>query len=83
MDAMERRVLEQVERNWERQLEFLQGMVRRPSTLGNEVDLAYTRNPGLDTRRSPAMLRSRFGPNFSSTTSDFPTCASSAWNPEM
>jgi acetylornithine deacetylase len=37
MDAMERRVLEQVERNWERQLEFLQGMVRRPSTLGNEA----------------------------------------------
>ncbi|MDQ3284976.1 MAG: acetylornithine deacetylase, partial [Actinomycetota bacterium] len=37
MDAIERRVLEQVERNWERQLEFLQGMVRRPSTLGSEA----------------------------------------------
>jgi acetylornithine deacetylase len=37
MDAMEHRVLEQVERNWERQLDFLRGMVRRPSSLGNEA----------------------------------------------
>jgi acetylornithine deacetylase len=37
VDAMERRVLERVEANWERQLDFLRGMVRRPSTLGNEV----------------------------------------------
>ena len=37
MDATERRVIEQVERNWEREVEFLRGMVRRPSTLGNEA----------------------------------------------
>lgn len=36
MDASER-VLETVERNWERQLDFLRGLVRRPSTLGNEA----------------------------------------------
>src|SRR3712207_7450710 len=27
---------------------------RPPSTLGRLVDLAYTRRPGLDTRRTPA-----------------------------
>jgi len=37
MDATERRVIEQVERNWEREVEFLRGMVRRPSTLGDEA----------------------------------------------
>ncbi len=37
VDATERRVIEQVERNWEREVEFLRGMVRRPSTLGNEA----------------------------------------------
>src|SRR5512143_2764874 len=30
---------------------------RPPSTRGRLVDLAYTRRPGLDTRRRPAMLR--------------------------
>ena len=29
---------------------------RPPSTLGRLSDLAYTRRPGLDTRRRPAML---------------------------
>src|SRR6202000_630937 len=38
-----------------------------PSTRGKPVDLAYTRNPGLDTRRRPAMLRSRLGPYLSCT----------------
>lgn len=37
MDATERRVIEQVDRNWDREVEFLRGMVRRPSTLGNEA----------------------------------------------
>ncbi|MDP9410302.1 MAG: hypothetical protein M3P70_07310 [Actinomycetota bacterium] len=37
MDASERRVIERVERNWEREVDFLRGMVRRPSTLGNEA----------------------------------------------
>jgi hypothetical protein len=40
---------------------------RPPRTFGKLVDFAYTRSPGLDTRRRPAMLRSRFGPYFSST----------------
>jgi acetylornithine deacetylase len=30
-------LLDRVERNWEREVEFLRGMVRRPSTLGNEA----------------------------------------------
>src|SRR3954465_12555973 len=50
---------------------------RPPSTRGRLVDFAYTRRPGLDTRRRPAMLRSRLGPYLSSTTSDFPPRASS------
>ncbi|MEJ7816726.1 MAG: hypothetical protein WKF53_16275, partial [Rubrobacter sp.] len=37
MNAAEQRVVERVERNWEREVEFLRGMVRRPSTLGNEA----------------------------------------------
>lgn len=37
MDASERRVIERVEQNWEQEVEFLRGMVRRPSTLGNEA----------------------------------------------
>jgi acetylornithine deacetylase len=37
VDASERRVIETVERNWERQLDFLRGLVQRPSTLGNEA----------------------------------------------
>ena len=37
MDDAQRRVLDHVERNWEREVEFLRGMVRRPSTLGNEA----------------------------------------------
>ncbi len=39
MDATERRVIEQVDRNWDREVEFLRGMVRRPSTLGNEAQV--------------------------------------------
>jgi len=37
LNAAEQRVVERVERNWEREVEFLRGMVRRPSTLGNEA----------------------------------------------
>ena len=37
MDAAGRSVVERVEENWEREVEFLRGMVRRPSTLGNEA----------------------------------------------
>ena len=37
MDATQRRVIEQIDRNWDREVEFLRGMVRRPSTLGNEA----------------------------------------------
>ncbi len=37
LDAAQQRVIEQVEQNWEREVEFLRGMVRRPSTLGNEA----------------------------------------------
>jgi len=37
MDASERRVIERVKRNWEQEVEFLRGMVRRPSMLGNEA----------------------------------------------
>ncbi|CNM77515.1 Uncharacterised protein [Mycobacterium tuberculosis] len=50
---------------------------RPPRTRGRLVDFAYTRSPGLDTRRKPAMLRSRLGPYLSWTTSDLPTRASS------
>src|SRR5215217_8059351 len=50
---------------------------RPPRTRGRLVDFAYTRSPGLDTRRRPAMLRSQLGPYFSCTTSDLPTRASS------
>lgn len=39
MDATERRVIEQVDRNWDREVEFLRGMVCRPSTLGNEAQV--------------------------------------------
>src|SRR5436189_1723614 len=54
-----------------------------PSTRGRLVDFAYTRRPGLDTRRRPAMLRSRLGPYLSCTTSDLPTRASSVRKLEM
>ena len=37
MDATEQRVTAQIDRNWDREVEFLRGMVRRPSTLGNEA----------------------------------------------
>jgi acetylornithine deacetylase len=37
LDAVGRRVIEQVERNWEHEAEFLRGMIRRPSTLRNEA----------------------------------------------
>src|SRR5690349_14509386 len=44
-----------------------------PRTLGRELLLAYTRRPGLETRRTPAMLRSRLGPYLRSTTSSLRT----------
>src|ERR1700730_19260809 len=56
---------------------------RPPSTRGRLVDFAYTRNPGLETRRKPTMLRSRLGPYLSCTTSDLPTRASSVWKSVM
>jgi len=37
VNELEQRVVEQVERNRDRELEFLRGMVRWPSTLGNEA----------------------------------------------
>ncbi len=37
MDEAGRAVVEQIEKNWEREVDFLRGMVRRPSTLGNEA----------------------------------------------
>ena len=37
MDEVRRRVLEKVDENWEREVEFLRGLVRRPSTLGGEA----------------------------------------------
>lgn len=37
--AAERRVCERIEENWEREVEFLRGLVRRPSTLGNEAQV--------------------------------------------
>src|SRR3712207_6855730 len=55
---------------------------RPPSTLGRLVDLAYTRRPGLDTRRTPASERSRFGPYFSSIVRVWPTGAGSTRSEE-
>lgn len=37
MDMAKRRVLERIEHNWEREEEFLRGLVERPSTLGDEA----------------------------------------------
>lgn len=37
MDEAGRQVLEKVDENWEREVEFLRGLVRRPSTLGTEA----------------------------------------------
>ena len=37
---------------------------RPPRTLGMPVLLAYTRSPGLLTRRRPAIERSQLGPVF-------------------
>jgi len=37
VDAAGRSVVERVEKNWEREVEFLREMVRRPSTLGHEA----------------------------------------------
>jgi acetylornithine deacetylase len=34
---IERRVFEKIDDNWDREVEFLRGLVRRPSTLGNEA----------------------------------------------
>ena len=45
--------------------------------LGQVGRFAYTRRPGLETRRRPAMLRSRLGPYLRFTTSFLPTSASS------
>jgi hypothetical protein len=56
---------------------------RPPSTFGRLVDFAYTRRPGFDTRRTPAMLRSRLRPYFRSTTSERPTSACSVLNEAM
>jgi hypothetical protein len=35
VDEVRRRVLEQVDENWEREVGFLRGLVQRPSTVGN------------------------------------------------
>src|SRR5690349_13643070 len=56
---------------------------RPPSTFGRLVDLAYTRRPGLDTRRTPAMERSRLGPYLRLMVSVLPTSASSTVQPAM
>src|SRR3954453_10656322 len=56
---------------------------RPPRTFGRLVDLAYTRRPGLDTRRTPAMERSRLGPRLRLTVSVLPTSASSTVKPAM
>src|SRR5699024_5688073 len=48
-----------------------------PRTFGRFVDFAYTRSPGFDTRRRPAIERSRLGPNLRSRSSVLPTWASS------
>jgi acetylornithine deacetylase len=37
VDELRKRLLEKVDENWEREVEFLRGLVRRPSTLGNEA----------------------------------------------
>jgi acetylornithine deacetylase len=37
VNDLERRVSERIERNWEEETRFLQGLIRRPSTLGNEA----------------------------------------------
>jgi acetylornithine deacetylase len=37
VDEARRRVLEKVDENWESEVEFLRGLVRRPSTLGDEA----------------------------------------------
>lgn len=37
MDIARRHVLERVEHNWDREVEFLRGLVERPSTLGDEA----------------------------------------------
>lgn len=37
MDEAKSRVLAKIDENWEREVEFLRGMVRRPSTLGSEA----------------------------------------------
>jgi acetylornithine deacetylase len=37
VEDQERRVLARIDENWEREVEFLRGLVRRPSTLGGEA----------------------------------------------
>ena len=51
---------------------------RPPSTFGSAVDFAYTRRPGLEIRRTPAIDRSRFCPYLSVIVSVLPTCPSGA-----
>src|SRR5215217_428883 len=46
---------------------------RPPSTFGKAVDLAYTRSPGFEIRRTPAIERSRFWPYFSVIDKVLPT----------
>src|SRR5699024_10063020 len=54
-----------------------------PRTLGSSVDLAYTRRPGFEMRRTPEMARSRLSEYFSSRTRFLPTSASSSRAPRM
>src|ERR1039457_2796259 len=61
----------------------MMAMPRPPSTRGRLSFFAYTRRPGLDTRLSPAIERSRVGPNLSETTRFLPTSASSTFHPAM
>ena len=51
-------------------------MPRPPSTLGSPVDFAYTRRPGLEMRRTPAIERSRFWPYFRVIDKVLPTSPS-------
>jgi acetylornithine deacetylase len=39
LSESKQKVLEQIERNWDGEIEFLQELVRRPSTLGNEAQI--------------------------------------------
>src|SRR5262249_33753962 len=54
----------------------MMAMPSPPSTRGRLSFFAYTRSPGLDTRLSPAIERSRDGPYLSAITRFLPTSAS-------